>query len=464
MNFIGRKDELLRIKKLINENKQNNILIYGRRRIGKSFLIKKSLENYNGIVIHYQCKDISSQNTIAELKAIVKNKLDIKYNIEFNTIDEILEFLFTYDKEIVLVLDEYPYLINKIEGMNSILQNVIDMNKYDSKLKLIISGSQVDIMKNMLEYKDPLFGRFQDIIELKEHNYLESAEYYPNYTNEDKVLLYSVFGGDPLYNSMINTSQTAEENIINLFVKNNSFVELNIQNMLNIEISRMKYCNDIIQTIALGTKKNDDIVSKTHAEKSASLNPALNKIINMGIIKKITPINDEHNKKKTLYFINNNSLKFYYKYLFRFSSERNIMNEYDFYNTYIKEDLFSQYVPNVFEDIAKQYLILKNKKKLINPPFSKIGTYWYDDKVNKINGQFDIVTYDSNGYIFYEVKYTNNNIDYKIVNEEISQLQNLDIKYYNLGFISKNGFTNVEDKYIKITLNDIYNEKSTSEN
>ena len=458
MRFIGRKEELNRIKRLINMTNQNNILIYGRRRIGKSYLIKKALEDFNGKVIHYQCKEISYSNTIEELSNIISKVLNINYRMSFLSIEDILDFLFNYNENIVLVLDEYPYLLKKIEGLNSIIQNKIDLNKYESKLKLILSGSQIEIMKNMIDYASPLFGRFNDVIELKEHNYIEAAEYYPNYSNEEKVLLYSIFGGEPLYNSAIDCSKSVEENIIDLIVKENSFVELNIQNMVNIELSKIGYAYDVLQAIATGTRKNDDLVTKSHAPSPANLNPAIQKLLKMDLIKKISPINDENNKKKIMYFINNNALRFYYKYIYRFSTERNNMNAEDFYNKFIKTDLYNSLVPVEFENIAKQFLLIQNKNKKITPAFSKIGTFWYDDKKNKINGQFDLVTLDENGYIFYEVKYTKDPVDSKVINEEINQLSKLGISYYKLGFISKTGFKiTTKNDYILISLEDIYN-------
>lgn len=155
-------------------------------------------------------------------------KFQLPYLIHFNSIDDIFKFLFTNNNNIVFVLDEYSYLINKVEGLNSIVQYYIDMYKDTSNVKLILSGSQVDIMKNMNAYDNPLYGRFNDIIELKEHDYLESSLYYPNFSNEDKLMLYSVFGGEPLYNSLIDDKKSVKENILELMVKENSIVEFNI--------------------------------------------------------------------------------------------------------------------------------------------------------------------------------------------------------------------------------------------
>ena len=456
MKFIGRHEELKRIKSKLNSIGQENILIYGRRRIGKSFLIKKALEDYNCTIINYQCKNISIENTIDDLSTLINENFSLNYNITFNSIDSILDFLFNQDKKIIFVLDEYPYLVKKIQGLDSILQNKIDTYKHTSNLKIIISGSQIEMMKDMLEYDNPLYGRFSEIINLKELNYYDTSQFYPSISLEDKVKLYSILGGEPLYNSRINENIPVIDNILELIVKENSYIELTINYILSTELTKVSNANDVLLAIATGARKNEEIVSKAHLESSAKLNHTLNALLKLDLIEKRVPINDESNKKKTLYYIKNNAYNFYYKYIFKNLSARNNMDALTFYNIFIKEDFETKYIPLIFENIAKQYLIIKNKTNYVNP-FYKIGTYWYDNKVNKTNGQFDIVTFDNNGYVFYEVKYTNEKINNTIINNEIKQLEKINISYYNLGFISKNGFNINNNNYILITLEDIYN-------
>ena len=459
MKFIGRQEELKRLKHIINKDSQENVLIYGRRRIGKSFLIKKALESYEGIVINYQCMEKNAFDTLSDLTSIIREKFNIEYNITFRNLEEILDFLFKSNKKVVLVLDEYPYLLKKIDGVNSIIQNKIDTYKFDSKLKLILSGSQIDIMLNIIKHDSPLYGRFSESIHLKEHDYYESSLYYPNYNNEEKLLLYSVFGGEPIYNSKIDQTKTPDENIIELMVKENSYCELMINNVLKTELGKIEYANDVILAIASGLKKNDDIVRKSHVESTSKIAYILDALQSLDLIEKKFPINAEKNKKKTMYYIKSNALKFYYCYIFKNYNIRSVVEINEFYDTIIKPKLNEIYIPKIFEDVTKQYLIKLNKAKKLTPSFMEIGTYWYDDKQNKVNGQFDVVTNDSNGYIYYEVKYTNAKIDDRVVREEKEQLQALKLEYYKLGFVSKTGFniSNPND-YILISLNDIYGE------
>lgn len=458
MKFIGRFEEIRKINDKLLSTKQENILIYGRRRIGKSFLIKKVLEDFEGIKINYQCKDIAIENTIVELTKIIEKTFNLNYKLSFSSIDEILDYLFSYKGKIVVVIDEYSYLQKRIEGLDSILQEKIDKYKYDSLLKLIISGSAIDVMKDMIEYSKPLYGRFSEIILLTEHDYYESSLYYQNYSDEDKVLLYSVFGGEPFYNSLIDTNKSAKENIIDLVIKKDSIVEITINNILSSELSKINGANDVLQAISLGVKKNDDINSKTHINNTSNLSYILNRLLQLDLIKKITPINDANNRKKTQYLIKNNTIKFYYKFIYRFLNIRDNLHPNDFYEEFISNELYSSFIPEVFEDMSKQYLIRCNKNNKIKPLILQIGTYWYDDPVNKTNGQFDVVTLDKKGYIFYEVKYTNEQITDKVIKEEIEQLSKIKLPYYNLGFISKKGFNTKFKDFKFITLSDFYSD------
>lgn len=457
MNFIGRENEIKQITHELEKNKQSNILIFGRRRIGKSYLINHVLRGYTCKKIYYQCKKIDIKNTLFELSSIIKNELNIPYPLEFKDMDMLLDFLFQQQDKIIFCIDEYSYLHESLKALDSILQQKIDKYKDSSNLKLIILGSSLDIMKSLIDRENPLFGRFDLAINLKEQDYYESSLYYKSFSNEDKVMLYSVFGGEPFFNSKIDESKSALDNIIDLVIKKDSIGELFVEEIIKSEINKVSNSYDVLQTIALGSKKHEDIKNKAYVESTAALSQILNKLIKIDIVEKITPINDVKNKKKTLYNIKNNIIKFYYKYIYLNLSARENIDTVVFYNIFIKDDFERKFIPYAFEKIVKQYLIRKNKEKDINNPFYQIGTYWYDDPKNKTNGQFDIVTIDKIGNIFYEVKYQNKPLNDSTIEEEIKQLNNLNLSYYNLGFVSKSGF-NLKNltNYILIDLKEIY--------
>ncbi|MDY6356586.1 MAG: DUF234 domain-containing protein [Catonella sp.] len=110
------------------------------------------------------------------------------------------------------------------------------------------------------------------------------------------------------------------------------------------------------------------------------------------------------------------------------------MNEDIFYSRFIEEDFETKYVPHVFEDICRQYLIRKNRIGEIDEPFEKIGRYWYDDPENHSNGEFDVVTFDRKGYIFYEAKFRKEPVSESLIRTEIEQVKSTGLNCYKYGF------------------------------
>jgi hypothetical protein len=183
----------------------------------------------------------------------------------------------------------------------------------------------------------------------------------------------------------------------------------------------------------------------------------LEKLMRMEVVEKQAPINNADNRRKSGYFIVDNLSLFYYRYIFRFLSQRNVLDEDVFYDRYINEDFETQYVPRIFENICKQYLIRQNRAGKIEPPFDKIGKYYYDDPKTRSNGEFDTVTEDPLGYIFYESKFRREPLSLAIIHEEIKQVQATGLNCYKYGFFSRSGFQcEPTDHMIFIHLDDLY--------
>jgi hypothetical protein len=212
--------------------------------------------------------------------------------------------------------------------------------------------------------------------------------------------------------------------------------------------------------LAKGFTKFSDILSQSHVSSSPTLADILEKLIKMEIVKKEAPINDEQNKKKAGYYINDNFSLFYYKYIFNHLSQLNIMSENDFYEKYINNDFEKKYVPKIFEKVCREYLIRQNLKGKLEEPFEKIGKYYYDNPIEKTNGEFDVVTWSPKGYVFYEAKFTNEPISSKVINKEIEQVNNSGLSVIRYGFISKSGFKTIRNNsIIKISLDDLFDSK-----
>lgn len=155
---------------------------------------------------------------------------------------------------------------------------------------------------------------------------------------------------------------------------------------LKSEISRITNANEVFETLAKGCSRFSDILSQAHVSSSPTLVDVLNKLCCMQLVRKTTPINDEHNKKKAGYYVVDPLSLFYYRYCFRCASQLSVMDPEVFFSRYIQEDFDTWFVPHEFEEICKQYLIRMNRSGRLEEPFEKIGKYWYDDPKNKTKG------------------------------------------------------------------------------
>ena len=441
MNFIGRTQELKKLSKVINNDSQQFALIYGRRRVGKSELVKQALKQCDAKAVYYECKQVSEASNTASLGDILSETMSLP-KLGYTSIEALLKYIFELSEQekIVLVLDEYPYLKRDVKGMDSILQALLDTYKDRSHLTLIILGSFVETMKSLLEHKNPLYGRADLTIDLKQMDYYESAAFYPDFSDEDKVRAYAVFGGIPYYNRLIDDSMSVKDNIIELIAAPGARLENEVAMYLNAEISKITNANEVFEALAAGVTRYSDILSQSHVSSGPTLVDVLDKLIKMELVSKVTPINDPGNKKKAAYVIVDNFSQFYYRFIFKFSSQMKIMDPDVFYDKYIAADLDAAYVPRRFEDICRQYLIRQNKAGNIDPVIEKIGKYYYDDPINHTNGEFDIVTEDERGYAFYEVKFKKDPVTEQDIQTEIEQVKRTGLSCCKYAFISRSGF------------------------
>ena len=460
--FVGRTKELEQLKRFLSDDDFQTLLLYGRRRVGKSELIKEALKDSDAAVLYFEAREVSPVLNLQSLEKKIKETLSLPSFVHFASLEEAFEAIFVEAKKrkIVFALDEFTYLpiLTNGENADASLAHVIDEYKGDScHLKLIVSGSYVDVMTKMIEKNRPLHGRFTSTLLLKEFDYYEASLFFPEYSAEEKFKAYSCFSGLPYVLSLMNPHQSVEDNIKELYCKPDTILDLFVHETISAEMNKVEHLNTILSLIASGKTKHIDLLSVLG--KEARIEYALDKLVNMDIIQKNYPINEKTNKKLTFYSFKDPLLAFFYRYIFSADTYREVQGEEVFFRENIQEDLAKYYLPKMFEEVAKEFLIRKNKRGTNDIPFSEIGTYFYNDRYNRKNLQFDVVTKDKNGYISYECKYMNKPLDRSILKEEQQQTAASSLPFYRLGFIAKEGFSEdfyEKGNYILYTLEDFY--------
>lgn len=444
--FVGREKELQNFNQLYRTNKFQFLVIYGRRRVGKTALInefvkgketifftgletnsKQNLENFSKSVFSY-ISGFSSASSFDSAPV-------------FQNFQEALEYVFilSQNKRIILVIDEYPYVAKSCEGFASILQVLIDKYKDISKLFLIICGSSMSFMEEqVLGYKSPLYGRRTAQFKILPFDFFESCKCFKNFSKSDMAIIYGIAGGTPHYLLQMDDNLSVEENIKSTFLNPNSYLFEEPGNLLKQEVREPAIYNAIISAIATGSTKMSDIANKAGVDTSLC-SVYLKKLISLGIIKKETPIT-EKSTRKTIYSIADNMFRFWYRFVpTNMSIIQNGMIDLAYKS--ISENL-SSYMGSVFEDICRQYLWHLNRQGKVATTFMDLGRWWGGDPESKSEVEIDILAIGiKNSAIFGECKWTNENVDSTVLETLIkrSRLFPFEKKYYYL--FAKNGFT-----------------------
>lgn len=459
MTFIGRTKEREKLLAQLSSPIQNAALLYGRRRVGKSELILHTMRQASDArTIYYECRQTTTENNTKNLSEVIAEAFDMP-PLAFSDIEAALRFVFdrATGEKIVLAIDEYPYLRDVVKGMDSILQVLLDEYRDRSHLSLILCGSYVEVMKSLLERDNPLYGRIDLKINLQPMDYYESAQFYPERSCEDKVRLFSVFGGIPYYNRLIDKNASVRENLIHLILEPDARLEDEVPSYLLSEISKIGNAHEIFSALADGHARYRDILSQSHVSSGATLVNVLNRLIGMQLVQRRSPINDPNNKKRTSYVICDGLSKFYYRYVFRYLSQRSVLDPEVYYDRYVNDDFETQFVPRAFEEVCRQYLVRQNRMGNSEPPFDLIGTYSYDDPVTRTNGEFDVVTKDPLGYSFYEAKFRTTPITQRMIEDEIEQVQRAGLTCHRHGFFSRSGFeAQADERTALIGLEELY--------
>lgn len=438
--FVGREKELNILNNQFKSNKFEFTVIYGRRRVGKTAIINEFIKDKKAI--YFTGVESNAKQNLQNLsQSILSFEEGMPIESEFSSFQAALDFVFkkSLDQRLILVIDEYPYVAKSSKSLASTLQLLIDRYKEHSKLFLILCGSSMSYMEDhVLAYKAPLYGRRTAQIKVQPFEFWEACKCFDNFSDEDKAVAYGVVGGTPQYLLQINDKMSLKDNIKSIYLNSASFLFEEPTNLLKQEVREPAIYNAIITAVANGASKLSEIASKV-GEETSVCSAYIKNLISLEIIKKESPYG-EKNSRKTVYSIEDNMFRFWYRFV---ADNTSIISRGADELAYKKiEPYLSDYMGAVFEEISKQYLwsILLKGECPVN--FTDIGRWWGTNPKTRTQEEIDIVGFEGKTKaLFAECKWTNEKVDVGVLDKliERSNLFNHTERYYYL--FSKSGFT-----------------------
>ncbi len=464
--FIGREQELAALEGLYKTNGFQMAVVYGRRRVGKSTLLEHFVSGKR--TVFYTAVRMSLQKNVELLgKQVLEVLAPEMQSMSFVSVDAVFDFLATYceRERIILVIDEFPYLAESDRGIVSVLQKYIDTRWLKGNLFLILSGSSVSFMEEeVLSEKSPVYGRRTAQIHLKAFDYLESAEFVPSYTFEEKAICYGITGGIAKYLSLLDDSRPLDDNIVSLFFSKSGYMYEEPENLLTQEFRNVASYNAIIEAVASGENKLNDIADKAHIDAS-TVSHSIANLMATGILQKDFAITEEGNKKKVQYVLMDMMFRFWYRFVPDGIAVIELGRGEVFYRKAVKPFLM-EYMGRVFEDICRQYTLRAGIDGRLPCLVTSVGRWWGTNPTNKEQTDIDVVglAKTERKLLLGECKFRNDAVGKDVVFALMQRNGLVDRLYQTAGYLlfSKSGFTPwvMEHKeelgLIPLTLEDLF--------
>lgn len=476
--FIGRKNELAFLNTRYASDKAEFIILYGRRRVGKTELLTEFCKGKPNIFYScYEYTDKKQFQTFSETLLAFEPKL-FRTIQSFSDWNDLFSHLgdFAKDEKLVIVIDEFPYMCKGDKSIPSVLQNLWDHVLKNKNIMLILSGSSISFIEDeLLSAKTPLYGRVTGNYKLEPLPYEDAVSFFPAYSDEDKITAYSILGGIPHYLKQFDPSLSIEENVKHNVLTRGTVLFQEVEYILHQELREPAAYNTVLEAIALGSTRFNEISERSMIE-SSSLSVYLKNLMELGLIRREFPAltSDKQTAKKTQgeYYLADDFFRFWYSFAHPHLADLVRGAQNVIWKNFISGKLHS-FTGKTFERVSLEFVRKLNIEEKFPCWYSDIGRWWGKMTFRDENGkpytqavEIDVLAADSEkkSYLLGECKFTNEEFD-------LAQLKALKAKNTfhaektQYALFSLNGFTQAvveaaeADHILLFTLSDLLTEK-----
>ena len=424
--FIDRERELEFLKQQ-EEQRPSLAVIYGRRRVGKSSLVEKFCRGKKHL--YYTASESNKKEQLNEIYSLASEKLEDKLIQDLkHSWETLLRYL--KDKNLILVLDEFPYIINSDPSIPSKIKRIWDEELRDSNIFLILTGSSVSMMEDdVISPRSPLYGRRTGQWKLEPFDFTSAQKFFPDYSMEDKIRTYSVLGGIPYFLEQFDPDEPVMENISRSILNKGSVLYNEVEFLMREELREPRNYYTTLRSISQGNTKFSDIQNDTGIAKN-SLTSYLSILRNLHLIKRRTPITKK-NSKKGRYYLEDNFFRFWFRYIFPNKSQLETDKKLLLGKI---EDTLDQYVSFIFEDVCRECVNMDRTGY-------EVGRWWFREE------EIDIVALNEREKkaLFAECKWSKNPVDSTLLHdlkEKAKKVRwNSDNRKERYAIFSRSGFT-----------------------
>ena len=359
--MIGREAELERLEELYKSGRFEFLVMYGRRRVGKTTILQEFAGRHQ--VIFYSAQEKNDSLNLQDFSQAVQQALDGQFIAPFPSWKEAFSYITKKRQSgrTVLIIDEFPFMAGTNPAVKSILQHEIDHEWSKKDILLILCGSSVSFMVNqIMGYESPLYGRTTSVMEVLPFDYLDSGKFFPSYSNEEKLTAYGILGGVPRYLNAFSPKRSIRENLEKEILANGAFLNDEPMTVLRAELREPNIYNSILEAIARGYNRVTEIADCIHEDKG-KCGKYLATLLDIRLVEKRTPCGEPDNSRKAVYLLADPFYRFWYHYIFANKSYYDLLGPADAAEEIMRR--LPEFMGTAFEEICRQFLIRQEKKK-----------------------------------------------------------------------------------------------------
>ncbi|MFB6209462.1 MAG: ATP-binding protein [Candidatus Nanohaloarchaea archaeon] len=368
--FIDRQEELDFLEKRIDSESFELILIYGRRRVGKTELVKEAVKDQDHIY-HLVVEEEGSK----QLESLVEDvSRDDSFRPDIDEWEGFFRYFSSDFQQTTLVVDEFPRLVEEDDSIPSRFQKFVDEYLKDSENTLILTGSSIGMMEELMSYENPLYGRRTGQIDLKPFGFRQARKMLSG-AIEQKIKYYSIFGGTPFYLNQVEPDKNLKENIRDQICDNNSILNQEPRMLVREEFRKPNRYLSIMESVAEGRTTPKQISDDTNIPLQ-SISKYLNQLKNIRLLEHEKPVTERNKRSRNgIYRIKDNFFSFWFRYIYPHISD--VIEDPDkFVETGISG--LNSFCGEKFEQVCRELIRSKD--------YPKTGRWWYREEEIDIVG------------------------------------------------------------------------------
>jgi len=452
--FVNRTKELSQLEGRYNSNKAEFVVVYGRRRVGKTVLLKQFVQGKEPWV---ECE--AYRNHVYFLADLRPEAEQLRYFTQqlyqvteepmlalesFSSWDSALTYLAQVcrDKRIIVVIDEYPYLCSVNTAFPSILQRIWDERLKASQIFLVLCGSSISMMeREVLARPSPLYGRRTSQLLVEPMDFFDAKLFFPDRDIREQVETYAIAGGIPAYLEQFQPERKLWDDVRDVVLRKDGFLYDEVSFLLMEELREPRNYFAILSAIANGNTKLNEIAQGASLPRP-TVGRYLDILRDLRIVRRVLPVTETkpHKSKKGLYKIIDPFFRFWFRFIY---PNRGFLEEeeYDFVLREKIEPNFPIFVASAFEEVAAQLLSKLNSANQLPFKAARIGAWWSRTE------EIDVVALngDSTKALAGECKWTQKPVGTNILDDLKGKAQmlkeHIPTEQIHYALFSRSGFT-----------------------